>query len=76
MKTRPDNQPVARRENASIAIIFIALLMIMMILVMAESRALSNLHQEIKLLERDQAKRLGNPPAAAVAVNATPEKNP
>ena len=38
--------------------IFIVLLAIMMILVMAEARALFNLPREVKLLEKQQIKRL------------------
>ncbi len=49
-----------RREGGSITLIFIVLLTIMMILVMAESRALFNLHREVKLLEQQQIKRLHN----------------
>lgn len=48
-------------------VIFIALLAIMMILVMAESRALFHLRQEVKLLEQKQIQRLNNPPTNAVA---------
>lgn len=48
-------------------VIFIALLAIMMILVMAESRALFHLHREVKLLEQKQIKRLNTAPTNAVA---------
>lgn len=47
-----------RGADGSITIIFIALLTIMMILVMAEVRALANLHREVKFLEQQQVKRL------------------
>jgi hypothetical protein len=49
-------------------VVFIALLAIMLILVMAESRSLFNLHREVKLLERQQIKRLNNLQANSVAV--------
>jgi hypothetical protein len=54
-----------RSEGGSISLIFIVLLTIMMILVMAESRALFNLHREVKFLEQQQVKRLNNPPVIA-----------
>jgi hypothetical protein len=53
-------------------VIFIALLAIMMILVMAESRALFHLRQEVKLLEQRQIKRL-NPPATNAVAATIPE---
>ena len=39
-------------------LVFITLLAIMMILVTAESRALYQLHREVKFLEQQQVKRL------------------
>lgn len=47
-----------RSEDGSITFLFIALLSIMMILVMAESRALYQLHHEVRFLERQQIQRL------------------
>lgn len=47
-----------RNEGGMITVVFIALLAIMMILVMAESRALIQLRRETKLLEQQQIKRL------------------
>jgi len=59
----------ARRDESGMAtIIFIALLAIMMILVMAESRALFNLHREVKHLEQQQNKRLDNSQANSAAI--------
>ena len=58
---------VRRSENGMATVIFIALLAIMMILVMAESRALFHLHQEVKLLEQKPIKRLNNSPTNAIA---------
>jgi hypothetical protein len=60
-----------RRESGIITVVFIALLAIMMILVMAESRALIQLRRETKLLEQQQIKRFNAvqtnaPPAAAL----------
>jgi hypothetical protein len=52
-----------RHERGSIALVFVILMAIMMILIMAESRALIQLHGEVKYLERQQTKRL-NPAAA------------
>jgi hypothetical protein len=52
-------------------VIFIALLAIMLILVTAESRALFQLHREVKFLEQQQIKRLNLPPTNSVAVTTT-----
>jgi len=64
MNIRPcsakDPAPSARRKNGSVSVIFVALLAIMMILVMAESRALFHLHREVKFLEQQQIKRLNS----------------
>jgi hypothetical protein len=51
-----------RGEDGMATVVFIALLAIMLILVTAESCALFNLHREVRLLEKQQLKRL-NPPA-------------
>lgn len=47
-----------RSEGGMATVLFIALLAIMMILVTAESRALIQLRREVKLIERQQVKRL------------------
>ena len=55
-------------ERGMVTVIFIALLAIMLILVTAESRALLQLHREVKLLEQQQLKRLNAPSTNTVAV--------
>jgi len=51
-------QFVRGSEGGMATLIFIALLGIMMALVMAESKALFQLHREVKFLEQQQVKRL------------------
>ena len=52
-------QPALRRHESGMAtMIFVILLVIMMILVTAESRALFHLNRETKFLEQQQIKRL------------------
>jgi hypothetical protein len=60
------NNHVRRNELGSATVIFIALLAIMMILVTAESRALFNLHREVKFLEQEQVRRLNHSQAGPV----------
>jgi hypothetical protein len=62
----PSSYSIQRKESGMATVIFIALLAIMMILVMAESRALFHLHREVKLLEQKQIKRLNSSPTNAV----------
>ena len=57
-------------ERGMATVVFIALLAIMLILVTAESRALFQLHREVKFLERQQLKRL-NPLATNTVSTAT-----
>ena len=57
-----------------VTVIFIALLAIMMILVMTESRALFGLHQEVKRMEQQQIKRLNSTPTNAIVLNAVEKK--
>ena len=71
-------QTAWRNEGGMATLIFIVLLAIMMILVTAESRALIQLHAEVKLLEKQQTKRLngtgprnGSPTDAVV--NSVPQ---
>lgn len=52
-------------------VVFIALLAIMMILVTAESRALIQLHREVRFLEQQQIKRLNAAPTNAVATTTS-----
>jgi len=56
-------------ERGMATVLFIALLAIMLMLVAAESRALIQLHREVKLLEQQQIKRL-NGPQTNVVVSA------
>jgi len=63
-----------RSEGGMATVIFIALLAIMMILVTAETRALIRLHQEVKLLERQQLKRLNGPQTNTVAITTIQAK--
>jgi hypothetical protein len=53
-------------ERGMATVIFIALLGIMLILVVAESRALFQLHREVKFLEQQQIKRLNAQPTNTV----------
>ncbi len=57
-----------RRQGGSITVVFVALLAIMMILVVAESRALIHLRREVKFLEQQQIKRINAPHTNTVAV--------
>ena len=70
---REPGQPQPRRrrsERGMATVLFIALLSIMLIFVMAESRALYHLHREVKFLEQKQIKRLNALPATPPATNA------
>ena len=58
MKMPPPYSPGCRRQSGSAVFIFLTLLAIMVILVAANSRALLDLHQQIKLLEHRQIERL------------------
>ena len=57
MKLKTDNLR-RQRQRGSATIIFTILLSIMMILILAEGRALSQLHQEQRQLELRQVHRL------------------
>jgi len=50
--------PERRSEHGMATVVFMALLAIMLILVTAESRALIQLRREVKLLQKQQIKRL------------------
>ncbi len=69
MKIKPNNS-----ERGMATVIFIALLAIMLILVMAESRALIRLHREVKFLEQQQIKRLNGPQTNVVATAMSQSK--
>ncbi|HEV2693606.1 MAG TPA: hypothetical protein VG347_11985 [Verrucomicrobiae bacterium] len=60
--------PVRRNQCGMATMVFIILLAIMMILVTAESRALIQLHDELKLTEQQQVKRLNGLSTNAVAI--------
>ena len=65
--------PIQRRSETGMAtVLFIALLGIMMVLVMVESRAVIRLHQQVKLMEQQQTKRLNTPATNAVPALPTP----
>ncbi|HKI68613.1 MAG TPA: hypothetical protein VKA67_03430 [Verrucomicrobiae bacterium] len=51
-------QSLSKRERGSAVLVFIMLLTVMLILVAADTRALFHLDQQIKLLNREQLKRL------------------
>jgi hypothetical protein len=60
-----------RSQGGMATVVFIALLAIMLILITAESRALFQLHREVKFLEKQQIKRLNNSTTnAVVTVNS------
>jgi len=66
-------RPARRRSESGMAtVLFIALLAIMLVLVMVESRSIIRLHQEVKLLEKQQIKRLNSPATNAVSTVTTP----
>ena len=56
-----------KNERGMATIVFIALLAIMMILVTAESRALIQLHREVRFLEQQQIKRLNAPTTNSIS---------
>jgi type II secretory pathway component PulK len=74
MKIVPSNFTERRRQNGSAVLVFITLLAIMVILVTANSKALFYLHQETKLLERQQVKRLNASQTNTIAVVESPVK--
>ena len=63
-----------RSEDGSATVSFIALLAIMMILVMANSKSLFILHQEVKLMEQQQVKRLEASQTNSVAITQPDSK--
>ena len=63
--------PARRNDDGMATMIFIILLAIMMILVTAESRALYQLHRDVKFIEQQQIKRLnGSSTNAVIATTA------
>ena len=63
MKICPSSRRAPHNESGMITVIFIALLGIMMVLILAESRSLIRLPQEVKWVERQQIRRLNESPA-------------
>jgi hypothetical protein len=57
-----------RSERGMVTVVFIALLAIMLILVTVESRSLIRLRREVKLLQKQQVKRLNLSQTNAVVV--------
>ena len=74
LKTGPGPGTPRQSEGGMATIIFITLLAIMLILVTAESRALFQLHREVKLLEQQQLKRLNAPATNTVAITTSENK--
>ncbi len=60
------------REAGMAVLIFISLLAIMVILVMAELRCVSQLHREVKFLEQQQIKRLNAATPQPASTKAAP----
>ncbi len=58
LKNRSIRSRRQSRESGMATLIFITLLTIMLILAMAELRCVAHLHREVKLLEKEQLKRL------------------
>ncbi|MGD0743549.1 MAG: hypothetical protein ABSA45_00185 [Verrucomicrobiota bacterium] len=74
MKISHSNFTRRGRQNGSAVFVFISLLAIMMILVAANSDALSHLHQETKLLEHRQIERLNTSQTNTNAIVGSPAK--
>jgi hypothetical protein len=68
MKTLSSHFSKESRQNGSAVLIFITLLAIMVILATANSKAISHLHQGIKLLEQRQIERLNASQTNATSV--------
>ncbi|HKW30101.1 MAG TPA: hypothetical protein VJT54_12250 [Verrucomicrobiae bacterium] len=63
-----------RRQDGSTVLVLITLLVIMVMLATANSKALFHLHREIKLLETRQIQRLNTSPSNNVTVAESPVK--
>ena len=72
MKIQLYNFAQRRSKGGMVTVIFIALLAIMMILLMVESKSLIRLRREVKLLEQQQIKRLNGPQTNTVSTATTP----
>ena len=74
IKAESGKRKADSRERGMATVLFIALLAIMMILVTAESKALFNLHREVKFLEQQQIKRLNAPPTNTISTAISKSK--
>lgn len=74
MKTSFADFPKHRRQNGSTVLVLITLLAIMVLLAIANSKALFHLHREIKLLESRQVARLNASQTNTVTVAESPVK--
>lgn len=72
MKIKLNNLAQRRSEGGMVTVIFIALLAIMMILLMVESKSLIRLRAEVKLLDQQQIKRLDGPQTNTVSTATAP----
>lgn len=65
----PSPDRTGRKESGFVATVeFIALLTIMMLLAIANARALYHLHREVRFLEQQQVKRLNASETNSVAI--------
>ena len=71
---RRERRAPRHSERGMATVVFIALLAIMLMLVTAETRALIRLHREVKLLEKQQIKRLNGPQTNAIPTTITQVK--
>lgn len=72
MKSTFEDFPKHRRQNGSTVLVLITLLVIMVMLAIANSKALFHLHREIKLLESRQVARLNASQTNTVSVAESP----
>jgi hypothetical protein len=63
--------PPKRRQSGSAVVVVIALLAILLVYVAGNIRTLSNLARELRLLERQQIRRLQTPPQRTNSLPAT-----
>jgi len=77
---RLTNRPHQPQQSGSAVIVVLALLALMLIYIAANSRTLSSLGRELKLLELQQIHRLettpartNSPPSITVGTNAVPQ---
>ena len=74
MKTTFADFSKHRRQNGSTVLVLITLLVIMVMLATANSKALFHLHREIKLLETRQIQRLNASQTNTMTVAESPVK--